>query len=319
MTDQHSLRVATIGIGYLGQYHAEKYHQNPLADLVAICDINQSATQTLAQTLGTQAVTDYQTLIGQVDAVSIVTPTPTHFDIAQFFLKHGVHVLIEKPITTTVEQADILIALAKEKNCCLQVGHLERFNNAIKAMEPMLDNPRFIESRRLAPFQLRGSDVNVILDLMIHDIDIIQHLVQSDIKHIAATGAAVLSPRIDIGNAHIEFENGCVANVTASRLNLKKVRLMHIFQHDAYYELNLNYKRVTRCFKGNNPDKPEILSDGIMYPRGDALAEQIQSFLNAIIHQTPPLVDGEAGRRALDTAMQITRIIRNRDQWNFHQ
>ena len=197
------IRAAVIGVGYLGKFHAEKFATLPQSELVAVCDIDYERCNKIAKEFNTEAVADYELLIGKVDAVSIVVPTPRHHAVARFFLEHGVHVLVEKPIATTIEEADDLIACAKANKVKLQVGHLERFNNAVKAVEPSLSNPRFIESLRVAPFKLRGSDVNVVLDLMIHDIDIIQSIVKSEIKHITANGASVLSPYIDIANARL--------------------------------------------------------------------------------------------------------------------
>ena len=201
-------------VGYLGRYHAQKYAQLTDANLVAVCDHDLERAHEIAEECHTQALTDYRELIGKVDAVSIATPTPLHYEIGLLFLSHGVHVLMEKPICNTTEQADELIDAASKKNVILQTGHLERFNNAVTAVRPYLTQPRFIESSRMAPFKLRGTDVNVILDLMIHDIDLIQSMVDASIQNIDASGAKVLSDSIDIANARIRFDNGCVANVT---------------------------------------------------------------------------------------------------------
>mgnify|MGYP001436264243 CR=1 FL=1 len=273
MTKQ-TIKIAVIGVGYLGQYHAEKCAKIESADLIAVCDADAERAQEIAKRLDCEATTDYKTLIGKIDAACIVTPTPLHYKIAKFMLQNGVHLLVEKPITTTVAEADELIKIAQDNNCKLQVGHLERFNNALCSVKPLLENPRFIESTRLAPFQTRGSDVSVILDLMIHDIDLIQYLTQSEIKSIAATGASVLSDNIDICNARIEFENGTVANVTASRVNLKKVRLLRIFQHDSYFTINLERKSIA-CYKKTETDNtPKISSEEIIVDQGDALHDQ---------------------------------------------
>jgi lipid-A-disaccharide synthase len=307
------IRTAVIGVGYLGKYHAQKYHQISNADLVAVCDIDPQQCQQIAHECDTEAVTDYTALLGRVDAVSIATPTPQHYRIAHFFLSNGVHVLIEKPITTTIEEADTLIALAKAHHLILQVGHLERFNNAVKAVEPALTDPRFIESTRLAPYQCRGTDVNVILDLMIHDIDIIQSMVKSNIRHIAANGVTVLSDFIDIANARIEFENGCVANVTASRVSLKTERKLRLFQEQGYISMDLDNKVIASYKKGEKNTKtgiPHIIREEKHYNKSDALYEQILAFLDCIAHGKTPLVDGEVGKRALATAIEITHIAR---------
>ena len=311
------IRTAVIGIGYLGKYHAEKYARLPQSELVALCDIDHERCLTQAKALGVEAIADYRSLVNRIDAVSIVVPTLLHYTVGRFFLENGIHVLMEKPITTTLEEADELIALAKNNKVILQVGHLERFNNAIRAIEPRISKPLFIESVRLAPFKLRGSDVNVVLDLMIHDIDIIQSLVRSDIKHIAANGASILTPYIDIANARIEFANGCVANITASRVSLKTERKLRIFQHDTYVATDLDNKKISIHRKGTRemcPGIPEIVSEETAFDKGDALYDQIDSFLNAILHKKPSVVSGEDGRRALAIALEISLIVRRTNE-----
>ena len=311
------ISTAVIGVGYLGKFHAEKYLDLPHAELVAVCDSNYERCYAIAKELNVEAVVDYKSLIGLVDAVSIVVPTPLHHQVARFFLDNKVHVLVEKPIATTIEEADDLIAAAKINQVKLQVGHLERFNNAVTAVEPSILNPRFIESLRVAPFKIRGSDVNVVLDLMIHDIDIIQSIVKSEITHIAANGASVISSYIDIANARIEFANGCVANVTASRVSLKMERKLHIFQHDSYISLDLDHKKIRVHRKGAQemfPGIPEITRDVQSFAKGDALRDQIEAFLAAIIHDKRPIVTGEDGKQALATALKITSIVRRSNE-----
>ncbi|WP_423062698.1 Gfo/Idh/MocA family oxidoreductase [Candidiatus Paracoxiella cheracis] len=311
------IRTAVIGVGYLGRYHAEKYKNLPNSKLVAVCDTNHERCYELAKELNVEAVVDYKSLIGQVDAVSIVVPTPLHHQVARFFLDNGIHVLIEKPIATTIEEADDLITTAKKNGLKLQVGHLERFNNAVKAVERSISNPRFIESLRVAPFKLRGADVNVVLDLMIHDIDIIQSIVKSEIHHITANGASILTPYIDIANARIEFANGCVANVTASRVSLRMERKLHIFQPDNYISLDLDHKKIRVHRKGSQemfPGIPEITREVHYYEKGDALLDQSKSFLDAIIQDKTPTVTGEDGKRALATALEITLIVRRSNE-----
>lgn len=307
------INTAVIGVGYLGKYHAEKYANLPNSNLVAICDIDSERRNEIANSLNVQSVTDYHSLIGMVDAVSIAVPTPLHHKVGKFFLDNGVHVLLEKPIATSLEQADDLIETAKKNKVILQIGHLERFNNVIKALDQILRNPLFIESSRLSPFKLRGTDVNVVLDLMIHDIDIIQSVVKSEIKDIRANGAPVLSPFIDIANARIEFDNGCVANVTASRVSLKLERRLRIFQHDCYIGLDLDNKKLAIHRKGKRemfPGIPEITSENQVFEKGDALKAQIISFLETIKRNGSPIVSGEDGKRALETAIRITKIVR---------
>jgi predicted dehydrogenase len=312
-----TVRTAVIGIGYLGKYHAEKYATLPHAQLTALCDISSEHTKELAEKYSVITTTDYRNLLGKVDAVSIATHTPLHFEIAQFFLSHHVHVFVEKPITTTVAQADILIALAKKNNVVLQVGHIERFNPAFVIMQPELNRPRFIESERLTAFKLRGSDVSVILDLMIHDIDIALSLAKSPITDIRATGASVLSSHIDIANARIEFDNGCVASITASRIHASSARRLRVFQHDAYF--NVDLQRNTCCMRRKindplNDGVPTIVSEEKQCDKADALKEEIASFLTAIIHQTPPAVSGQAAREALAVALTLTDIITHNNE-----
>lgn len=309
-----TLRTAVVGVGYLGAYHAEKYAALPQSQLIGVCDIDPERARLIASHTQVTPYTRYQDLLGQVDAVSIAVPTPAHFDVGQFFLSHGVHVLLEKPIATTVEQAEQLITTAKQTGAILQIGHLERYNNVIKALGPYLTRPMYIESSRLAPFRLRGTDVNVILDLMIHDIDIIQSIVDSPITEIRANGAPILSPHyVDIANARIEFANRCVANVSASRVSVKTERRLRIYQPDSYVGMDLHQKKFSIHRKGKKemfPGIPEITSEEHTFEHGDALKEEIVAFLTAIIDKTPPMVSGEEGKRALATAIKITQIVR---------
>ena len=311
------IRTAVVGVGYLGSYHVEKYSMLPQSELTAICDIDHERCYTKAKEWSVEAIINYQSLVGLVDAVSIAVPTRLHYSIGYFFLNHGIHVLLEKPIAITLEEADNLIAAAKNNDVMLQIGHLERFNSAIKAVKPLISNPRFIESLRLSPFQLRGTDVNVVLDLMIHDIDIIQSIVKSDIQNISASGASVLSTYIDIANARIEFMNGCIANVTASRVSLKIERKLRIFQHDNYIAVDLDHKKMAIHRKGAHemfPGIPEITCQVEQFYKGDALMDQISSFLNSIIYKKPPLVSGKEGKRALAIALEISSIVRHANE-----
>jgi predicted dehydrogenase len=276
---------------------------------VAVADSRQDAGEKVAAEVGTRAVTDYRELLGKVDAVSVVTPTPAHLPIAREFLNAGAHVLVEKPITETVEEAREMIALAERNKRVLQVGHLERFNAAILAAEPYIRSPRFVECHRLAPYRERGTDVNVVLDLMIHDIDIVQTIVGAPITSIDAIGTPVFSEEIDIANARIHFANGCVANATASRVSVKTERKMRIFEDDAYLSLDLQQKILTVIRKRPASDPPGPLPVTIEeqnLDQGDALKSEIESFLESIRTGRPPVVSGEAGLRALETAMRIT-------------
>lgn len=307
-----ALNTAVIGVGYLGKFHAQKYAMLPSSNLVAVCDSNLETARRIASELNVQAVDSLNALLPMIDAVSIVVPTQLHYEIALQCLKAGKHVLLEKPMTTTLDQANRLIEVAREHQCVLQIGHLERFNPAILALENTLQQPLFIESHRIAPFNPRGADVNVILDLMIHDIDIILDIVDSDVVDLDAKGVAVLSKEIDIANVRIKFANGCVVNVTASRAGMKSERKMRIFQHDAYITVDFQNKKVGIHRKGDGEQFPgiaNIVSQEQAFEQGDALKSEIESFLDCIVNGKKPKVDGEAGARALRTAIEITRLL----------
>lgn len=304
------IRTAVVGVGYLGGFHAEKYALLPTSELVAVVDLDRERAESVAVRLGTKSYSNHKDILGMVDAVSISVPTQCHFDVARDFLLQGTSVLLEKPITTTLEEADELIRIAHETGAVLQVGHLERFNPVVMALEGILTEPRFIESIRIAPFKTRGTDVNVVLDLMIHDIDIIQHLIKSPIKRIDSIGAPVFTEEEDIANARIQFENGCVANVTASRISLKSERRMRIFQSDAYITLDFQNKKVAIFRKGEGemfPGIPNVAIDQRELDQGDVLKTEIESFLASVAGRTEPVVTGEDGRRALETALLINK------------
>ena len=306
------IRAAVIGVGYLGRFHAQKYAQLDACELVAVVDGRQEVRDAVAAEVKSNAVADYRELLGKVDAVSVVTPTPAHFAIADAFLEAGAHVLVEKPITETPEQARALIARAHEHKRILQVGHLERFNAAILAAEPHLSTPRFMECQRLAPYKERGTDVNVVLDLMIHDIDLVQSLAGSDIVSIDAIGTPVFSGEIDIANARIRFANGCVANTTASRVSLKTERKLRIFEDAAYISLDLQQKILTLIRKREGVPQPGQLPVSIEeanLEQGEALKSEIASFLDCIRNERKPIVSGEDGLRALETAIRITEQV----------
>jgi predicted dehydrogenase len=307
------IRTAVVGVGYLGKFHAEKYAQLPDAELVAVVDTDRERCRELAGKLSTEAVFDYREILGRVDAVSIVVPTKYHHAVAKDFLGRGVHILLEKPITTTLEEADDLIRIAAEKRLVLQVGHLERFNPAVLALEGVLREPRFVESIRIAPFKPRGTDVSVVLDLMIHDIDIIRTIVGSDVKEIRAVGAPVFTREEDIANARIEFRNGCVANVTASRISFRSERKMRIFQADAYLSVDFQNRRLMVARRGEgeaSPGVPNVSVNEEGFEAVDALRDEIRSFLRSVQTGTPAKVPGEDGRRALEIALMIHNTIR---------
>ncbi|MDP7561487.1 MAG: Gfo/Idh/MocA family oxidoreductase [Methylococcales bacterium] len=306
------IKSAVIGAGYLGKFHAEKYASLPDSELIAVVDVNQQAAEEIAQKHQTKALTDYRQLLGQVDAVSIVVPTTLHHQVALDFINHGTHVLVEKPITVTVEEADELIAAAKANNVLLQVGHLERFNPAVMGLDHLPDKPLFIESHRLSPFNPRANDVSVVLDLMIHDIDIILALVDSEIERLDASGTPVLTKGTDIANARIVFKNGCVANVTASRVSMKMERKMRMFRPSCYVSVDFQNRVLTQHQIGDKemfPGIPDIKTNKSTFENGDALLEEIKSFLQCIKMGEAPLVSGESGKRALQVAIQISQLI----------
>lgn len=308
------LKCAVIGTGYLGKFHAEKYATHPDCELVAVVDIDPIIAKEIAQKYNAKAMTDYKTILSQVDAVSIVVPTRLHHQVSKDFLRAGVHVLVEKPMTVTVEEAGELISIAKEKRLTLQVGHLERFNPAILGLDDNENEnkPLFIESHRLSPFNPRANDVSVVLDLMIHDIDIILALVDSEVERIEASGTAVLTQGTDIANARLTFKNGCVANVTASRISMKIERKMRMFRPCSYICVDFQNKILTKHRTGDKemfPGIPEIETEEFVFEGGDALFEEIKHFIGCIQTGKTPLVSGEAGRRALETAIKITQLL----------
>ena len=307
-----SFRAAVIGAGYLGRFHAQKYAALPQVELVGVVDPDPKAGEAVARETGCRAYANYRELLGKVDAVSVVTPTPLHHRVSMDFLESGAHVLVEKPITSTVEEARELVAAASRFGRILQVGHLERFNPAILAVESLLDRPRFVESNRLAPFKPRGTDVSVVLDLMIHDIDLIQNIVGSPVSSIDAVGASVFTDEIDIANARIRFENGCVADATASRISMKSERKLRVFQADAYFSIDLQQKVLTHVRKGAGAMQagvPQVEINEQSFDPGDALRDEIVSFLECIETGRRPVVSGEDGLRALETATKIGELL----------
>ena len=302
------LRVGVIGVGYLGQFHAEKYARMNDVELVGVVDIDKNRADTVAERVNTTSYTDYKSLFGNVDAVSIAAPTSVHFVIARDFLKKNIDILIEKPITETTEEADELIHLAKSRDLIIQVGHLERFNPAIVALKDIVKKPMFIESHRLSIFQGRCTDVSVVLDLMIHDIDLILNFVRSKIRAVYASGVPVVSEHVDIANARLEFENGCVANVTASRISTKNERKIRLFQRDAYVSVDFSKKEITAIQQTGSVDCgliPGMDVKQMSFETGDALENELKSFSNAVIHRETPEVTAQMGRDALEIALDI--------------
>ena len=302
------LRVGVIGTGYLGKFHAEKYADMEDAELVGVVDINQKAAVEIAKKHGVKAYFSPDEILGKVDAVSIVVPTPLHYQVSRMFLEHDVDVLIEKPITTTLNEADSLIALAESRGLIIQVGHLERFNPAVIALEDVLKTPMFIESHRLSMFQPRGTEVDVVLDLMIHDIDIILNLVKSEITNIQAAGIPVITKYGDIANARLEFAGGCVANVTASRISLKNERKLRLFQRDAYISVDFANREIMVVRQNENAKDSVIPGTDISsrcFTKSDALLAELMSFVQSVRNRVSPEVTGKMGRDALQVALSI--------------
>ncbi len=310
----NKIRCAVVGVGYLGRFHAQKYQLIPHAELVAVCDLHEETAKKVGLELNVPAYTNYRDLFGKVDAVSIAATTSMHYELAKAFLEQGIHVLLEKPITETTAQAEELIQLAKKHHAKLQIGHLERFNSVRMALDNYLEKPLFIEAERLAPFTPRGADVNVILDLMIHDIDLIQNMVKSPIVSILAQGTPILTKAIDIAHVRLTFANHCVANLTASRVSFNTSRKTKILQEDCFLSIDYQSKHLSVFKKGTGemfPGVPDIVHEQKELEKGDALFEEIKAFLKCIDENSTPLVTGEDGLAALHTAEQVTSLIHN--------
>ena len=307
--NQKKLRVGVIGVGHLGKYHVEKYRDIPDVELVGVVDADINRAKEIARTCNTMAFEEFRDILDMVDAVSLAVPTEMHFELGKAILSRGIHLLIEKPITYRLKDADTLLDMAAEKGLALQVGHVERFNPAVIKMESMLDRPIFIESHRLHLFTPRGTDVDVVLDLMIHDIDIILHVVKSKVKDVHAVGLSVVTSRTDIANARLIFENGAVANLTANRVSNKIIRKIRIFQPDTYLSTDCLKREisVTRLQDDINLPGgfPQIASQKMKYPGSDPLADEISSFVKAVINSSEPAVTGSDGRNALKVAIEI--------------
>jgi predicted dehydrogenase len=320
------LNVGVIGVGHLGSLHAKMYSQIPAVNFVGVYDADLQRAEKLAAEFGIKAFSTLDDLLSQVEAVSIATATQSHYDVAMQVIKRGVHLLIEKPITATIEQAKAVTERAETKGLKLQIGHIERFNPAILALEPYNITPLFIESHRLAQFNPRGSDVAVVLDLMIHDIDLILSLVKSKVTRIDANGIAVISNTPDIANARLQFENGCVANVTASRISQNKMRKMRLFQRDAYISIDFaqGLAEVFRLVDEQTPNVKPTLMLGkidqgqhkriIVYEQPEvqevnALKYELERFVESIQKNTETPVTGHDGLHALEVAQEILQKI----------
>jgi len=308
------LRVGVVGVGYLGRFHAQKYAAIPEVELVGLADIIPDRAQEWAEKLRTRAFQHHRPLLGEVEAVSVVVPTEHHHQIAKEFFQAGCDVLVEKPLSADLGEADDLIATARKFGRILQTGHVERFNPAIRAIRDKIQSPQYIECQRLTSFRNRGTDVDVVLDLMIHDLDIILHWVKTEVSDLQAAGVSMLTGKMDMANARIEFQGGCVANITASRISQEDQRWIQIFQPGSILSIDLGLKKVTSCRQGRDPaeGRPKIFFEEIPVPAEDALEMEIRAFVRSSRERTDPVVSGEDGRKALALAQAVQEGIQTR-------
>ena len=300
------IRAAVVGVGYLGRFHAQKYAAHPGADLVGVVDVDRERARRVAAEVGCEALGDLSALLGRVDCATVSVPTQQHHAVARRLLEAGIDVLVEKPLSATVEEGKSLVELAAGAGRVLQVGHLERFNPVVLALEGLVTQPRFIECHRLAPFTERGTDVDVVLDLMIHDLDVILSMVPSPLRSVEAVGVPVLTSSVDIANARLRFANGCIANVTASRVSLKRERKLRIFQADAYLAVDYGERQVRICRREPSPDgQTALVLEEREVPEADPLEAEIDAFIRAVVEREPPRVTGWDGLRALEVAHVI--------------
>ncbi len=311
------LPVGVIGVGALGQHHARHLADLDHVRLVGVYDADGARAATIATSLGTTAFRDLDQLLGQIEAVTVAVPTPAHAEVGLRALERGVPVLMEKPLASTLAEADRLITAARRQQVQLQVGHIERYNRALRAAEPYLDGPRYIESLRLAPFQPRGTDVAVVLDLMIHDLDLVLHLTGSVATEVRASGLPVLSPHLDIANARVEFANGAVALATASRVARDRVRRLRLFQPNGYFSLDLatgagEFMRVRNGWQpGTGRELADVVEQIVLEaPEADALSLELESFVHAVRGEREVVVRGEEGRAALELALRVADAVR---------
>jgi predicted dehydrogenase len=301
------LRAAVVGVGYLGAFHAEKYANLPGVELVGVVDSDAARAAAIGAKLGAPALARLDALFGAVDCASIAVPTPAHHAVAAALLEHGIDVLVEKPITATLAEGRDLVALAQRRGRILQVGHLERFNPAIRSLATVLTQPRFIECHRLAPFTERGTEVDVILDLMIHDLDVILSVIDAPLERVEAVGVPVLSETVDIANARLRFAGGAIANVTASRVAMKRERKIRFFQADAYVAVDYGDRsvRIYRRVPGAAGAQPSIEANEQHFTDADPLFDEIEAFVHAVRTRERPLVDGVTAVRAMEVAERI--------------
>jgi len=301
------VRAAVVGVGYLGAFHAEKYAHLPDVELVGVVDANRARAEEIGRKVNAPALASVDELFGRIDCASIAVPTPAHYQVATALLERGVDVLVEKPITATLDEGRRLVELAAAHGRILQVGHLERFNPAIRSLAGILKEPRFIECHRLAPFTERGTEVDVILDLMIHDLDVILSVVRSPLERVEAVGVPVLSETADIANARLRFASGAIANVTASRVAMKRERKIRFFQADTYVAVDYGDRsiRIYRRVPGANGALPSIDASEQHFSDADPLFDEIEAFVHAVRTRSTPLVDGVTAVRAMEVAERI--------------
>lgn len=327
----HRLKVAVVGVGHLGKEHARVYAEMPGVELLGVVDIQRKQAEKVAQQYNTGYFLNYKDITDKVQAVSIAVPTKSHYAIAKDFLQHGVHVMIEKPMTGTVLEARELIDISKSKGLVLQAGYIERFNPAIAAIKRLSVNPKFIECHRLSPFTFRSADIGVVLDLMIHDIDILLYITNSKVKKFDAVGVNVISDKEDIANVRVQFQNGCVANVTASRVSITPMRKIRLFSEDSY--ISIDYQKKDALIYKKSPEltlkslnisdtNVSTIADLKSYVFGDLLKiehikmddyeplkKELESFVDCIVSHKEPVVSGEEGLRAIEVANDILREI----------
>ena len=301
------LKTAVIGVGYLGRFHAQKYAGLPESELIGVVDVDPQQAQSVADELEVPSYTDYHEVLDQVDAVSIVVPTVHHYETAKAFMEKGVHVLLEKPFAATIEEAEELEQLSGDKNLRLQIGHLERFNPVFTEFQELIDRPKFIENIRIAPFPKRGTDVDVILDLMIHDIDLVLAVVGEYPESVDGTGVNIVTSTADLANARLRFPSGCIADLTASRVSDKAERKMRIFQSGLYLSLDYGTGQARKLQVDSNavPDPETLKPEAFQLEKGDALLAEIESFLSAVREGKKPKVTGQDGLNAMRVAWQI--------------
>ena len=307
------VKIAVIGIGYLGEFHAQKFKANKNADLIGIVDINKKRCKEISNKIGVKSYSNYKEVIDHVDAVSIVVPTNLHYKIAKYFIDNKKHVLIEKPFASNVTEARKLKKISEKNKVVLQIGHLERFNKAFVKLKDKVKNPLFIECNRISPFKIRGTEVDVIMDLMIHDLDIILSLNKSKVKDIQANGISVLTNKTDIANARIVFEDDCVCNLSSSRISDKIERKMRLFQKNSYFSLDYQKSSLDTYIKIKSKNIINIKKTKNSFSKNDSLNDEIESFVKCIKNKKTAIVNASDGLNALTYAIKISNLIKKND------